>query len=262
MFRIFSMGRILPIILPCALAVACEIAVTTGVIPSRLLPAPSEVFTTLVEISRHDLAQHIGISLARLIAGFVCGTALGILVGVFVGLSRHAELAIDPTFQALRAIPSLAWVPLLLLWLGIDELPKVTMITIGTFFPIYLSTIAGIRDVDRKLVEVGKVQGLGKFEIARRILLPAAMPSLFTGLRTGLSLAWMFLVAAELIAASKGIGYLLSDGREVGRPDIVVAAIVLLGVLGKVSDSLLKLVERRTLAWRDTFFRHTENDLL
>jgi sulfonate transport system permease protein len=127
------------------------------------------------------------------------------------------------------------------------------MIAIGAFFPVYLAVHAGIRDVDRKLVEVGEMYGLSGVELVRRIFLPAALPSLFTGLRTGLSLAWMFLVAAELIAATRGLGYLLTDGRETSRPDIVIAAIILLALLGKISDSGLKLLEQRSLAWRDSF---------
>jgi sulfonate transport system permease protein len=176
---------------------------------------------------------------------------LGIAAGVLVGMSRHAEAILEPSFQALRAIPSLAWIPLLLLWLGIDETPKITLIAIGAFFPVYVNLVAGIQGVDRKLIEVGQIHGLPVKDLVRRIVLPAALPNLFTGLRTGLSLAWMFLVAAELIAATKGVGYLLTDGRETGRADIVLAAIVILGVLGKVSDSLLKFIEDRRLGWRD-----------
>jgi sulfonate transport system permease protein len=146
----------------------------------------------------------------------------------------------------------LAWVPLLLLWLGIDESSKITMITIGAFFPVYLSVLAGIRNVDRKLIEVGEMYGFNQITLAKRIYLRAAMPNLFTGLRTGLSVAWMFLVAAELIAATKGVGYLLTDGRETSRPDIVFSAIIVLAVLGKITDSVLKYLEGRSLVWRDS----------
>ena len=142
---------------------------------------------------------------------------------------------------------------LLLLWLGIDETPKVVLIALGAFFPVYLALLAGIRNVDRKLVEVGRLHRLSGVELTRRILLPAALPSLFTGLRGALSLSWMFLVAAELIAATQGLGYLLSDGRETSRPDLVIAAILLLAVLGKLSDGLLKRLETRALHWRDSF---------
>jgi sulfonate transport system permease protein len=240
-------------IVPLLAVVLMESVVRLDIVPARLLPAPTDILLTLKELAERDLLQHIGASTLRVLAGFAIGAALAIAVGALVGLHRRAEALLDPSFQALRAIPGLAWVPLLLLWMGIDELPKVTMIAIGAFFPVYLAVHAGIRDVDRKLVEVGEMYGLSGVELVRRIFLPAALPSLFTGLRTGLSLAWMFLVAAELIAATRGLGYLLTDGRETSRPDIVIAAIILLALLGKISDSGLKLLEQRSLSWRDSF---------
>lgn len=240
-------------LLPATLLAVLEAVVAVGWVPARLMPAPTDIIDTLNELARQGLALHILVSTARVLAGFAIGAALGIVVGAAVGLSRRTESILDPTFQALRAIPGLAWVPLLLLWLGIDELPKITLIAIGAFFPVYLGLVSGIRDVDRKQVEVGEMYGLKGAELIRRIFIPAALPSLFTGLRTSLSLAWMFLVAAELIAATKGLGYLLTDGREVSRPDIVVAAILLLAILGKLSDTALKAIETRKLRWRDAF---------
>jgi sulfonate transport system permease protein len=240
-------------IVPLIAAAILEIIVKLDIIPARLLPAPSDIVLTLRELAERDLLLHIAASTVRVLAGFAIGAALAIVIGAVVGLNRRAESLLDPSFQALRAIPGLAWVPLLLLWMGIDELPKITLIAIGAFFPVYLSLVAGIRDVDRKLVEVGEMYRLSGAALVWRVFLPAALPSLFTGLRTGLSLAWMFLVAAELIAATKGLGYLLTDGRETSRPDIVIAAIILLAVLGKLSDAVLKSFEQRSLAWRDSF---------
>ncbi|HBP4262769.1 TPA: ABC transporter permease, partial [Pseudomonas aeruginosa] len=185
--------------------------------------------------------------------GFAIGSGLALAVGTWVGLSRRAEAYLEPSFQALRAIPSLAWVPLLLLWFGIDETPKIVLIALGAFFPVYLALVAGVRGVDRKWVELGRLYRLSRFALVRRILLPAALPNLFTGLRGALSLSWMFLVAAELIAATQGLGYLLSDGRETSRPDLVIAAILVLAALGKLSDGLLRSLERRALRWRDSF---------
>ncbi|MBB2496985.1 ABC transporter permease [Aquipseudomonas ullengensis] len=242
------------LLLPVLLLALLEVAVRAGWIAAHQLPAPSQVGETLYYLAASgELWRHIGVSLARVAAGFVLGAGLALLVGAWVGLSRRAEAYLEPSFQALRAIPSLAWVPLLLLWLGIDETPKVVLIALGAFFPVYLALIAGIRNVDRKLVEVGRLHHLSAFALTRRILLPAALPNLFTGLRGALSLSWMFLVAAELIAATRGLGYLLSDGRETSRPDLVIAAILLLAVLGKLSDSLLKYLEDRALHWRDSY---------
>ncbi|PKM30702.1 MAG: ABC transporter permease [Gammaproteobacteria bacterium HGW-Gammaproteobacteria-11] len=240
-------------VVPLVLLFALEIIVRFGWLPAHQMPAPSSIAITLYDLAHGNLWSHTLASLARVGSGFAIGAGLAIFIGTWVGLSQRAEAYLEPTFQGLRAIPSLAWVPLLLLWLGIDETPKITLIALGAFFPVYLSLVAGIRNIDRKLIEVGKLYRLPPFELIRRILLPAALPNLFTGLRGALSLAWMFLVAAELIAATKGLGYLLTDGRETSRPDIVIAAILVLAVLGKLSDSILKRLEDRALRWRDNF---------
>jgi sulfonate transport system permease protein len=241
-------------VVPLLLLALLETLVRSGVLSAHQMPAPSQVAQTLYLLAQSgELWRHLNASLLRVGAGFAIGAALAIAIGTWVGLSRRAEAYLEPTFQALRAIPSLAWVPLLLLWLGIDETPKIVLIALGAFFPVYLALLAGIRNIDRKLVEVGRLYGLSPLALVRRILLPAALPSLFTGLRGALSLSWMFLVAAELIAATRGLGYLLSDGRETSRPDLVIAAILLLALLGKLSDSLLKAWETRALRWRDSF---------
>lgn len=242
------------LIVPVTLLVAWETVVRGGWVSPHLLPPPTELLSTLADLGQSGaLLGHIGVSSLRVLIGFIIGAGLALLVGAAVGLSRRIEALLDPTFQAIRAIPSLAWVPLLLLWLGIDEAPKITLIAIGAFFPVYLNFVAGIRNVDRKLVEVGGMYGLTGAPLVARIFLPAALPNLFTGLRTGLSLAWMFLVAAELIAATKGLGYLLTDGRETGRADLVIVAIIVLALLGKLSDGLLRTLEQRLLHWRDVF---------
>ena len=241
----------LGLLLPVLFLALLEGAAALELIPSRLFPPPSEIGKTLLALASRGLAAHIGISCLRVALGFSIGALLAVAVGVLVGVNRRAEALLDPSFQALRAIPSLAWIPLLLLWLGIDELPKITLIAIGAFFPVYVNLVAGIQNVDRKLIEVGRVHGLSSRQLVRRILLPAALPNLFTGLRSGLSLAWMFLVAAELIAATRGVGYLLSDGRETSRPDIVLVAIIILATLGKLSDGILKRLEFHFLSWRD-----------
>jgi sulfonate transport system permease protein len=231
-----------------------EALVRGGVVPANLLPPPSALVATVRELlSDGTLQRHMLISSLRVLAGFLIGAGLGVTIGAVVGLSAKAEALIGPTFQGLRAIPSLAWVPLLLLWLGIDETPKIVLIAIGAFFPVYAGLVSGIHNVDRKLVEFGRVYGLKGAALITRIFLPAALPSLFVGLRTGLSLSWMFLVAAELIAATQGLGYLLSDGRETGRADEVLVAILTLALLGKLSDSVLACIEHWLLRWRDVY---------
>jgi len=228
--------QIAGLLLPLALLAVVEALVRGGVVPGHL-----------------RLCRHIAASTLRVFSGFAIGAALALVLGAAMGLSRRLDALLEPSFQALRAIPSLAWVPLLLLWMGIDEAPKITLIALGAFFPVHLSVVSGIRDVDRKLIELGAVYRLTPVALFRRILLPAALPHIFTGLRTGLSLAWMFMVAAELIAATRGLGYLLSDGRETGRPDLVFGAILLLAVLGKLTDGGMKRIESYVLGWRDTY---------
>lgn len=240
-------------LLPLAVLLALEGIARLGWVSPNLLPPPTEVLRSLWGLGLATLGAHVFASTARVAIGFGIGAALAVLAGAAAGLSLRLRALLDPSFQGLRAIPSLAWVPLLLLWLGIDEAPKIVLIAIGAFFPVYTGVSAGFRDVDRKLVEVARLHGVHGAALARRVLLPAALPSVWTGLRNGLSLAWMFMVAAELIAATNGLGYLLTDGRETGRADLVFAAIALLAVLGKLSDAGMASLERRLLAWRDTF---------
>ena len=230
-----------------------ESTVRLGVIPAWVMPPPSDVLLSFAELARGDLWPHILASGLRVLAGFTIGSLLGLLVGSLVGLRRDLEAWIDPLCQALRAVPGLAWVPLLLIWLGIDESAKITLIAIGAFFPVYLNLVAGIRNVDHKLIELGALYPMSRLQLARRIVLPAASPYLFTGLRSALSMSWLCVVAAELLAATRGIGYLLTDGRETSRPDLVLVAIITLAIMGKLTDSLLKGLERRALAWRDNF---------
>ncbi|MEB5929390.1 ABC transporter permease [Acinetobacter schindleri] len=239
------------ITIPVILILLCEILVRNGVIEPYLLPAPSSLWQSLTELAEDDLWQHLWASSWRVFLGFGIGSGLGLIFAILVGLNRHAEDFLEPTFSAIKSIPSLAWIPLLLLWLGIDEGSKITLIAIGAFFPTYTNTVAAIQGVDRKLIEVARVYRLKYWQQIHQIVLPAASPGILTGLRNSLSLSWMFMIAAELIAATQGIGYLLSDGRETSRPDIVIIAIILLAVLGKITDSIMKLFEHRLLRWRD-----------
>jgi sulfonate transport system permease protein len=218
------------------------------------LPSPWQIVTTAGELLRDgDLLRHVVASVGRIAAGFAVGAGAALIVGTLVGLSRTVETLIDPTLQLVRNVPSLAWVPFLLLWMGIDEAPKVTLIAIGSFFPVYLNLVTGIRQTDRKLVEVGSVFGMRRFELVRRIILPSALPYLLAGLRIGLGQSWLFLVAAELIASTRGLGFLLIDGQSTARPNIMLVGILVLASLGKLSDTLVRWTERRALRWTDGF---------
>jgi sulfonate transport system permease protein len=155
--------------------------------------------------------------------------------------------------QALRSIPSIAWVPLFILWFGIFEGSKITLIAVGVFFPVYLNLMSGIQNVDRKLVEVGRVYRMSGLKLVRRVLLPATLPSYLVGLRSGLGLGWMFVVASELMGASKGLGYLLIDGQMTGRVQVVIGSIVLFAILGKLTDLALAGLSHRYAGWQDSF---------
>ncbi len=245
------------LLLPVGFTAIWEIASRAGWVAPHLLPPPSALIDTFASLIRDgSIWRHIGVSSARVAAGFVIGASIGLALGGLTALNARLNQLLDPSLQALRAVPSLAWVPLLLLWLGIDIAPKLALIAIGTFFPMYLATAAGLRDVDRKLVEVGQQLGFSRRALLLKIFLPASLPTIFTGLRASLGLGWMFLVAAELIAATSGLGYLLTDGRETGRADLVLIAIITLAILGKASDSILVAIERRALAWRDVANPH------
>ncbi len=198
------------------------------------------------------LQQDIVATLLRVAEGFALGSAVAIVLAALTGLSRRAETMLEPTLQALRTVPSLAWAPLLLLWIGIDEAPKITLVAIGAFFPVYVNLVAGITGVDRKLVDVAWVFDLGDWQIARRVVLPAALPELLTGLRLGATQAWLFVVVAEFFGSSRGLGFRLTDSLQSSRVDLMLVALVALAILGKLTDTAIRAIERRTLRWRDS----------
>lgn len=244
------------LVLPVALAIGWEIAVRTGLAEGRLTPPPSRVFATLWELwASGELIRHIGATGFRVAAGFGLGVAAGSLLGALTGYSRLGRDLIDPTLQGLRSVPSIAWVPLFILWFGIFEDSKIALIAVGVFFPVYLGVMGAIAGVDRKIVEVGRVFRLSGPALVRRILLPAILPAYVLALRSGLGLGWMFVVAAELMGASEGLGYLLVDGQQIGKPDQIVAAILCFAVLGKLTDGLLAAASGPFLRWQDSFDR-------
>jgi sulfonate transport system permease protein len=224
-----------------------------GLIKTYQLASPVQVASELVDLAQDGtLAGDLAASVWRVVIGFGVACALACVLGTLVGLSKTAERAIDPTLQAIRSVPSLAWIPLILLWLGIGETAKITLVGIGAFFPVYVNLVAGIHNVDRKLIEVAEVFGVRGIERARRVILPAASPSLLVGMRVGFTQAWLFLVAAELIASTKGLGYLLMQGQQITRPDQILVAILLLALCGKLTESGMRAFERRSLRWTDT----------
>jgi sulfonate transport system permease protein len=243
-------------LLPLTVAIAWEIAVSLGLSSGRLVPPPSKVISTLVELGRSgELLRHVIATLTRVAAGFAFGVIAGTVLGAISGYWTLARRLLDPTVQALRAIPSIAWVPLFILWLGIFETSKVALIAVGVFFPVYLGVLGAILSVDRKIIEVGRIFRLSGPAMIGRILLPAVLPAYVVALRVGLGLGWMFVVAAEFMGASEGLGYLLIDGQQLGKPAQILAAIVVFAVLGKTTDWLIEAASIPLLRWQDAFGR-------
>lgn len=252
--RRLRLRPLLGLILPLALAVVWEVAVYAGLSDGRLVPPPSVIGATLWELAQTgELWRHSQATILRVAAGFGLGVAAGTLLGAIAGYSGLTRALVDPTLQALRAIPSIAWVPLFILWLGIFEASKITLIAVGVFFPVYLGVMGAILSVDRKIVEVGRAFRLSGPALVRRILLPAVLPAYVLSLRAGLGLGWMFVVAAEFMGASEGLGYLLIDGQQLGKPAQIVAAIIAFAVLGKLTDWMLTAGSAPFLRWEDRF---------
>mgnify|MGYP000988427065 CR=1 FL=1 len=233
------------LILPAALITLWYVLSTAGVFTAVQLPSPTRVIAAGTELAqRGELATHLVISTQRVVLGFSIGAVLGLVLGALIGLWGPARIAAAPTIGALRAVPSLAWVPLLLLWIGIGENSKVTLVAIGAFFPVYTTVSAALAHIDPKLVEAARAFGYRGVKLFTTVQLPAVLPSVVSGLRLALAQAWLFLVAAELLGASMGLGYLLTDSQNNGRTDRLLLAIVLLAVLGKLTDALIGVFER------------------
>jgi sulfonate transport system permease protein len=249
--RIRIPERLLGWIIPVSVLLVWELFARLGMLPPNWFPAPTVVAQTIYQLAvAGDLWKHAGITIARVAVGFLLGASAGTLLGGLTGSLSVARNLLDPTVHALRSVPSIAWVPLFLLWLGIQETSKITLIALGAFFPVYLNLSVAMRHVDPKLLEVGKLYRLSTFQMVRRLILPAALPEYMVGLRSGLGLAWMFVVAAELLGASSGIGYLMVDGQMTGRASIILASVLLFAVFGKATDSMMNAVVRRLLGHR------------
>jgi sulfonate transport system permease protein len=248
----------LALIVPITVLGLWELGAVIGVVSTRLIPPPSTIGSTLLDLAASgDLLGHSLSTTWRVLGGFVLGASVATVLGAATGVSERFESIFDPTLQALRNIPSIAWTPLFILWFGIFETSKVLMIALGVFFPVYLTFSGAIASVDRGLVEVGRVYGFKTTTLIKRILLPASLPTYLIGLRNGLGLGWMFVVAAEFLGASQGLGYLLVDGQQTGRPALIIASIVMFALLGKITDRLLATAGARFTRWQDGFSRET-----
>lgn len=240
----------LPFILPITIFIIWYMSAERGWVAPYIIPPPERVVLTFIEFLQDGtLWNDTWASLKRMLQGYFWAAAAGGLLGVFMGLSVVGERLFSATLNAIRVIPPLAWIPLVILWFGIGELSKIAIIFKSAFFPILLNVIQGIESVPKGYIEVSKLLGASKIKILFKVILPAALPNIFVGLRLGLGASWMAVVAAELIASTSGLGYRLTEGRELSHPDVVLVGMIMIGVIGLFMDLILSKVQRRVLAW-------------
>ncbi|WP_233980857.1 aliphatic sulfonate ABC transporter permease SsuC [Pectobacterium versatile] len=246
--------RFAPFLLPVALLVAWQISVEFGWLSNRILPAPSSVITAGWSlIASGELWQHLAISGWRALIGFAIGGSIGLVLGFITGLSRWGERLLDSSVQMIRNVPHLALIPLVILWFGIDEAAKIFLVALGTLFPVYLNTYHGIKNIDRGLLEMARSYGLSGISLFSQVVLPGALPSIMVGIRFALGFMWLTLIVAETISANSGIGYLAMNAREFLQTDVVVVAIILYALLGKLADISAQGLERIWLRWNPAY---------
>ncbi|WP_253377911.1 aliphatic sulfonate ABC transporter permease SsuC [unidentified bacterial endosymbiont] len=246
--------RAAPWFLPVGIVVVWQIASSTGWLSSRILPSPEGVVEAFWSLSvSGELWQHLAVSSWRALIGFSIGCSIGLVLGLISGLSRWGERLLDTSIQMLRNVPHLALIPLVILWFGIDESAKIFLVALGTLFPIYINTWHGIRNIDRGLVEMARSYGLSGFALFAHVILPGALPSIMVGIRFALGLMWLTLIVAETLSANSGIGYLAMNAREFLQTDVVVVAIILYALLGKLADVSAQWLERSWLRWNPAY---------
>lgn len=238
---------------PSALLLLWTAASATGALDPRILSEPWTVVATAGElIADGRLQENLAISAQRAGLGLFFGILVGAVLALLSGLSRIGEALIDGPVQIKRAIPGLALIPLLILWFGIDETMKVLTITLGAFVPVYLQTHAGLRGIDLRFVELARTVGLGRAGFIRKVVLPGALPGFFLGLRFAVTGAWVSLVVVEQINATSGIGYMMELGRTYGQTNIIILGLAVYGILGLLSDGIVRFIERKALSWQRT----------
>lgn len=248
------LSSFLPLLLPVTVVVVWQVASSLGLIGNRLMPAPVDVLRAFWEKANNgELIVNIGASGQRALSGLLVGGSIGFALGLANGVSRLSHALTDTTLQMLRTIPNLALIPLVILWFGIGEEAKLFLTALGVFFPIYLNTLHGVRNVDPQLIEMGRVYGMSNWTLFRKVIFPGALPSIFVGLRFSLGIMWLTLIVAESMAASAGIGHMANQAREFMLTDVVVLALVLYALLGKLADVVAKTLESLTLQWHPAF---------
>lgn len=248
------LGGALPLLLPTAIVVAWQVASSLGLIGNRLMPAPLDVLRAFWDKTiSGELGVNIAVSAQRALSGLFVGGSIGFLLGLANGVSSLSHRLTDTTLQMIRTIPNLALIPLVILWFGIGEEAKLFLTSLGVFFPIYLNTLHGVRTVDPQLIEMGRVYGMSGWTLFRKVIFPGALPSIFVGLRFSLGIMWLTLIVAETMNASSGIGHMANSAREFMMTDVVVLALVIYALLGKLADATARFLERRTLQWHPAY---------
>lgn len=250
-YKLFGKQWCILIVVPVAVLLCWEVAVTFGWVRNVILPAPSEIGSTLFEmLSTGELWKNLFVSILRVAKGFAIGMTLGILLGIQTAVSPLFYHSTKLIFGILRPIPVIAWIPVMILWLGIDEASKVAIISIGSFWAVFVSVVQAIRHVDRKYLEVASVLGKDRKTVMWKVVLPAALPEIFTGVRIGIDVAWRSVIAAEMIAASAGVGYMIMYARELSQTDTVLVGMLAIGLTGSAIEFLVRRIERRFLHWK------------
>lgn len=236
---------------PLSLLAVWQLACISGLFPEQVLVPPSEVARSLwLMAGSGELGRHVGDSLYRLAIGFGIGAAAGLAFGVSIALSRLAEAVLSPLFLTLWQVPVIAFIPTMVIFLGINEPFKIAIVAIAAFFPVALATFDAVRGVPKAWFEVARVYRTRLPDLVRRILIPATVPAVLTGLRIALTRAWIVLVAAEILAADSGIGQMMEMGRQLFQLDVVLSGVVVSGVVGFALDRGAREIERRATRWR------------
>jgi sulfonate transport system permease protein len=235
---------------PAGLILFWKIAGDTGWSNTSIMPSPATIFDTFTDmLFSGNLARNLSITMLRVIEGFIIGAAAGVLIGAFMGIFPWVNRSVSVLFGILMPIPMIGWVPMVILWCGIGELSKIFVIALGTFWSVLLNTHDGIKNVDKKLVEVAEILEKGKFSILVKVVLPASLPSIITGIRLGIGNAWKSVVAAEMLAASRGIGYLIAFAREMSRPEVMIVGLLSIGFVGVLIDRVTLAAQKWALRW-------------
>ncbi|MED3623544.1 aliphatic sulfonate ABC transporter permease SsuC [Neobacillus thermocopriae] len=242
--------KILPWVIPIGLLLTWQVSASIGILSTRVLPNPLDIVSAATNLTKSgQLPADVWTSTKRAFVGFLIGGGLGFLLGLVNGISKISEKLLDSSIQMIRNIPHLALLPIVILWFGIGEEAKLFLVALGTFFPIYLNTYHGIRSVDPSLIEMAYVYELKGFSLFWHVIFPAALPSILVGVRFALGITWVTLIVAETIAADSGIGYMAMNAREFMQLDVVVLSILLYALLGKLSDMIAKIAEKRLIKW-------------